>query len=151
MTTGIKLSAHCVKRTSIVQWARLHCASRCAPRPGRNRGKKNRAAPGFFRVTASTQLRSARIFFEATLVSVVVVSVVVVVVEPLAPMVLLLLLLGVLLLVSALEAPAAVLGVLPLVPAAGLLAAPVSPIGVDCVLCWPAPVAGFLLVLGGVL
>ena len=49
--------------------------------------------------------------------------------------------------------PAAVPGLvlLPLVPAAGLLDVPLSPIGVDCVLCWPAPVAGSFAVLGGVL
>ncbi len=49
--------------------------------------------------------------------------------------------------------PAAVPGLvlLPPVPAAGDFCAPVSPIGVDCVLCWPAPVAGSFEVLGGVL
>ena len=86
-----------------------------------------------------------------------VVSVVVVVVEPpLAPIVLPLLL-GVvplaLVLVSVLELPAAVLGLVELLPlaAAGVLDVPLSPIGVDCVLCWPAPVAGSFEVLGGVL
>jgi hypothetical protein len=82
-------------------------------------------------------LRSARIVRW-----VVVDSVVVVVEDPLAPIVL------PLVLVSVLEPPAAVLGVVLLVPPG----VPVLPIGVVCVLCWPAPVAGsFAVVLGGVL
>ncbi|HXE50835.1 MAG TPA: hypothetical protein VN663_20840 [Ramlibacter sp.] len=91
------------------------------------------------------------------MVSVVVVSVVVVVVvePPLAPIVLPPLLGVELLLVleSVLEPPAAVLGLVELLPlaAAGVLDVPLSPIGVDCVLCWPALVAGSLEVLGGVL
>jgi hypothetical protein len=99
--------------------------------------------------------------------------VVVVVVEPLAPIVLPLVLVSVLLEPPAavlgvlleppaavlgvlLEPPAAVLGVLlvpPVVPEAELPpGVPVLPIGVVCVLCCPAPVAGsFEVVLGGVL
>jgi hypothetical protein len=107
-------------------------------------------------------LRSARtprfIFFEATLVSVVVVSVVVVVVVPLAPIVLPLVLVSVLVVPAVLGGvellPAAVLGALLLSVVVLLLlpGVPVLPIGVVWVLCWPAPVAGSLeVVVGGVL
>ncbi|MCM2252501.1 MAG: hypothetical protein NDJ19_09105 [Ramlibacter sp.] len=80
------------------------------------------------------QFRSARMVR-------VVVDSVVAVEDPLAPIVV------PLALVSVLELPAAVLGAL--VPAPGV---PVLPMGVVCVLCWPAPVAGsFDVVVGGVL
>jgi hypothetical protein len=86
-------------------------------------------------------LRSGRIVrLRATLVSVSVLvdSVVVVVVEPLAPIVLPLPVVPELVLVSVL-----------VLPVAG--GVPVAPIGVDWVLCWPAPVAASLDGLGGVL
>lgn len=87
---------------------------------------------------------------------VVVVSVVVVVVlDPLAPIVLALLPVSALGLAEVLG----LAGVLALLPAAGLspvlapvLGVPVLPMGVDWLLCWPAPAAGSLeVVSGGVL